>query len=157
MSTAMLNKQETSTSAKQYATFYVDRLLLGIDICQVQEITRELDVTVVPHSPAHVRGVINLRGDVATVIDLRQVLGLPPAKVTRDSRNMIVQSQKESIGLLVDRISDILTIREDEIGPAPVNLDGVEGRFFQGVHTMERDLLILLDIEAVLADETNGR
>jgi purine-binding chemotaxis protein CheW len=96
--------------------------------------------------------VINLRGEVATVIDLRTVLGLPPAEQTRDTRNLIVHSQNEAIGLLVDRISDILTIHPDQVSEPPSNVDGVDGKFFLGVHTLEKDICVLLDVEQVLSD-----
>ena len=105
MSTTLETEQDATATELQLATFYVGDILLGVDIRQVQEINRQLGVTEVPHSSNFVRGVINLRGDVATVIDLRTILGLPSAEVTRESRNLIVHSQEESIGFLVDRIS----------------------------------------------------
>lgn len=141
-------------SEKQYATFYVGDLLLGVDIHQVQEINRQLDVTDVPQAPDCVRGVINLRGEVTTVIDLRTILGLEQAEVTRDSRNLIVNSNGESVGFLVDRISDILTLRDEQIGPPPTNIDGVKGKYFLGVHTMESEILVLLNVAEALAVRT---
>ncbi|MBX3424639.1 MAG: purine-binding chemotaxis protein CheW [Pirellulales bacterium] len=146
------SKRERRTSEVQFATFYVGDILLGIDIRYVQEINRQLAVTRVPHAPPEVRGVINLRGDVATVIDLRRVLDLPPAELTRDSRNLIVNFDGESIGLLVDRISDILTISEDQIEPPPANVSGLDGRLLAGVHTMKSSIVVLLDIEQALSD-----
>lgn len=152
MSTTLTKETALQTGEQQFATFYVGDLLLGIDICKVQEINRQLDVTPVPNSPEYVRGVINLRGEVATVIDLRTILGLPAGEETRNTRNLIVHSQGEAIGLWVDKISDILTIHEDEITPAPANIEGVDGRFLTGVHTIETDIVVLLDVEQVLAD-----
>ncbi len=142
----------TATEELRFATFYVGDLLLGVDIRTVQEINRQVDITSVPNAPQHVRGVINLRGDVATVIDLRTVLGLPQAEESRDSRNLIVHSQEEAIGLWVDRISDILTVRPDQVSDPPSNIDGVDGKFFLGVHTLETEICVLLDVEQVLAD-----
>lgn len=163
MSTTMAADPGQATGAEhvsteqQFATFYLGDLLLGVDIRQVQEINRQLHVTRVPHAPETVHGVINLRGDVATVINLRTILDLPSAKVTRDSRTMIVHTQQgESVGFIVDRISDILTLRKDEISPSPANIDGVEGRFFSGVHTLESEIVVLLSIEEVL-NERRGR
>lgn len=152
MSTTLVAEHELGISEMQFATFYVGDMLLGVDIQQVQEINRQLDITEVPHSPDHIRGVINLRGEVTTVADLRKILGLPPGEVTRDGRNLIVTSQGESIGFLVDRISDILTLRDDQIDPPPTNVDSVAGRFFSGVHTMETEILVILDIEEALSD-----
>lgn len=134
----------------QYTSFYVGDLLLAIDISVVQEINRQVDITTVPNAPKHVRGVINLRGDVATVIDLRTILGLPEVEMTADTRNLIIHSQGESIGLWIDKISDILAIKTDDISPAPANISGVEGRFFKGVYTMENRIAVILDIDQVL-------
>ena len=150
--TATLEAPEVLASEQQYATFHVGNMLLGIDIRQVQEINRQLDVTVVPHAPEAVRGVINLRGDVASVLDLPTLLGLPKSEVTRDSRTLIVNSQGESIGFLVDRISDILTLRDDQIIPPPSNINGVQGRFFSGVHTLESEVVVILNIHEVLSE-----
>lgn len=150
MTAAVADHKTTSTGELQFATFYVGNLLLGVDIHKVQEINRQLDVTPVPHSPEYVRGVINLRGDVATVVDLRRVLGLAPAEETRDSRNLIVHWREESIGLWVDKISDIITVPEGEISQPPSNVDGVDGRFFDGVYTLDSDILVLLNIDQVL-------
>ncbi|TWT36064.1 Chemotaxis protein CheW [Posidoniimonas corsicana] len=152
MTTAILENTTARVGERQFATFYLGEMLFGVDIAAVQEINRQVNITAVPNAPAHVRGVINLRGEVATVIDLRTVLGMPPAEESRDARNLIVASQGEAIGLWVDRISDILTLKADEISPAPANVDGIDGRFFQGVHTLETDIVVLLDVEQVLAD-----
>jgi len=156
MESVLLDSQETTAIELQFATFYVGDILLGVDIRQVQEINRQLSVTDVPHSSKYVRGVINLRGDVATVIDLRSILGLPSVKVTRESRNLIVHSQGESIGFLVDRISDILTLSSNEISQPPTNIDGVDGSLFKGVVKLEKELLVILDVDAVLAGEPSA-
>ena len=159
MSTTLVADHETvarerdmETTEMQFATFYVGDMLLGVDIQQVQEINRQLNVTEVPHSPVHIRGVINLRGEVTTVADLRKILGLPPGEVTHEGRNLIVTSQGESIGFLVDRISDILTLRSDQTDPPPTNVDGVAARFFSSVHSMESEILVILNIEEALSD-----
>jgi purine-binding chemotaxis protein CheW len=143
-----------SVAERQYATFYVGHMLLGIDIGVVQEINRHVGFTSVPHAPPYVRGVINLRGEVATVIDLRTILGLSAAESQRDSRNLIVHHRGESIGLVVDRISDILTIAEDEVTAPPTNVGGVDGRLMKGVCTLDSAIVVLLDIDQVLSDST---
>ena len=142
---------ETKVEVQQFATFYVGNLLLGIDISQVQEINRQLDVTDVPQAPKFVRGVINLRGEVTTVIDLRTILGLEQTEVTEESRNLILNFQGETLGFLVDRISDILALRTDEINPAPSNVNGVQGKYFLGVHTLESEILVLLNLDEALS------
>lgn len=135
----------------EYATFYVGEVLLGIPIREVQEINRNLDLTVVPHGPAAVRGVMNLRGEVVTVIDLRVVFGMRRGEVTRSSRNIVLTSGEEQISLLVDRIADVVTAREDKIESPPGNLSGIEDRFFSGVHRLENELLLIVDVEEVLS------
>jgi purine-binding chemotaxis protein CheW len=151
MSTAVADRLGT-TAELQFATFYVGHMLLGVDIRVVQEINRQSEITQVPHAPDYVRGVINLRGDVATIVDLRTILGLPPSEASRQTRNLIVHHQGEAIGLLVDQISDILTLRDDEINPPPTNVDGVDGRLMSGVCTLESEIVVLLDIDEVLSD-----
>ncbi len=152
--TLLAEPKRIGTEVQQFATFYVGNLLLGIEIGAVQEINRQLEVTPVPGAPRQVRGVINLRGEVATVIDLRTVLGMTPAEETRFTRNLIIHSQEESIGLYVDKISDILAINTSDISPAPSNVQGVDGKFIRGVYAMPAEIVVLLDVERVLA-ETN--
>ncbi|WP_425614367.1 chemotaxis protein CheW [Anatilimnocola sp. NA78] len=136
----------------QYASFQVGDLLLGIDICQVQEINRNLQLTPVPHAPTAVRGVINLRGEVVTVIDLRCVLGMPPAEFTRGTRNVIIKHGGEQIGLLVDNVADVITCRADSIDPIPENLGGLESSYFNGVFKLDQGLLVTLNVaEALLS------
>lgn len=134
----------------QLATFYVGDMLLGLEIDQVQEINRCLDVTVVPHAPDWVRGVINLRGDVVTVIDLRSVLGLERGTVTKDSRNLIVNVSGELVGLCVDRIADIITVASDDLIPPPPNISAVDQRFFSGVATNEDEIVAVLNLSQAL-------
>lgn len=134
----------------QLATFYLGEMLLGLEIDQVQEINRCLDVTTVPATPAWVRGVINLRGDVVTVIDLRTILGLERGVVTKDSRNLIVNVSGELVGLCVDRISDIITVPESELIPAPPNICVGDQKFFSGVVTGEHEIVAVLNLKEAL-------
>jgi purine-binding chemotaxis protein CheW len=152
MSAAIAANRLGKTAELQFATFYVGHMLLGVDIRVVQEINRQSEITQVPHAPDYVRGVINLRGDVATVVDLRRILGLPASEASRQTRNLIVHHQGEAIGLLVDRISDILTLSDDQINPPPTNVDGVDRRLMSGVCTLDSAIVVLLDIDEVLAD-----
>ena len=134
----------------QLATFYVDDLLLGMEIDLVQEINRHMDITEIPDAPPTLRGVINLLGDVVTIADMRPILGLPRTEIGPSNRNVVIQSQDEQIALLVDRIADIVSIKSSNIEPAPANVDGVDGRFFRGVCTMQDSILVLLDVDEAL-------
>lgn len=139
------------TGEMQFASFHIGDLLLGVDIHQVREINRNLHISPVPHTPEAVRGVINLRGEVVTVIDLRRVLGLPPAEVTRATRNVIVNSEGERIGLLVDAVADVITCQAEDIDTLPENLSDLEQRLFAGVFKLEQGLLVVLKVEETLS------
>ena len=145
-----MNTTAEPTKTPQIATFHVGNLLLGVNIDVVQEINRQLDVTEVPHAPRTVRGVINLRGEVVTVVDIRTLLGMEKREITEKCRCVVIHSQDELVGVLVDSVADILAIPTNEIDPAPANIDGVEGRFFQGVHALDNGVVVLLDVEQLL-------
>ena len=135
----------------QFATFQLADLWLGINIRCIREINRVTEMTPVPDAPECVRGVINLRGDVVTVMDLRTILQLPAGELTPKSRWMIVESGDEQVGLLVDHVSDVVQVDMAEIEPLPANLARREGQFFTGVYRWNNELLVVLDVEAALA------
>ena len=138
----------------ELATFYAGEALCGMDILKIQEINKLLDMTPVPQSPDYVRGIQNLRGQIVTVIDLCKKLGLPEVEVNRDeSRNIIVNSRGEYIGLMAARISDVIQANTDKIEPPPANIGGLQGRYFTGVFKTENHLVGILDVEEVLKEE----
>jgi purine-binding chemotaxis protein CheW len=151
MSTNTITRSVRSAGEVEYVTFYVGDLLIGVDIQHVEEINRQVDVTPVPQAPPHVRGVINLRGEVVTVVDLRKVLDMGETEVNLCSRTVVVNSGNDEIGLLVDRVADVVLARTDHIDPPPANVKGVDGRFFKGVYKMENKLLIVLDVDEAIA------
>lgn len=155
MTTSLEQSAFRQTGAVDLATFCVGELLLGIDIRSVREINRHLDFTPVPHAPPRVRGVINLRGEVVTVMDLRTILGLGKTELTRHARNIIVHSGSEQIGLLVDRVADTVSVSADAIELPPANVHGADAAMFRGVCRQETDLVVILDVEAALADGTS--
>ena len=130
-----MDKRTISRNDKttELATFYLGDALCGIDIRSIQEINRLIDMTRVPQAPDYVLGVLNLRGEIVTVIDLGKKLGLSPATITSNSKNIIINYQNENVGLLVDKIGDVLEIDTRNIEPAPANLEEIQGRFFKGV------------------------
>ena len=142
---------EAAADALQLATFYVGELLLGLDIRLVHEINRNLDITRIPHAPAHVRGVVNLRGDVITVIDMRSVLGMPPTEISNDTRNLIVHEQEELVGLCVDRVADIVTVPPNDLGPPPLNLQETDRRYIDAICRSNGTIVAILDVAEVLA------
>jgi purine-binding chemotaxis protein CheW len=134
----------------QLGTFYVGDLFVGIEIEKVQEINRRTDMVPAPGAPPQVRGVVNLRGEVVTVLDLRWVLGLPTVEVSPQSRNVVTHADGELIGLLVDRVADIVSISNTDISPAPPNLD-IDSEFVRGVYRTKKEILLVLKLERVLA------
>jgi purine-binding chemotaxis protein CheW len=151
MTTATLSKTGVGSETLQLATFYVADMCLALDIGVIQEIIRDIKVTRVPHVPPQVRGVINLRGEVTTVVDLRQVLGMAPVESGRDTQTLIVRSGGESIGLVVDCVGDICAVEQSAIVPPPPNVDQVDGRFFDGVCQRKSEIILVLNLEESLA------
>ena len=140
-------------STMELATFYVGEALCGMDILKVQEINKLMEMTKVPQAPPYVTGILNLRGQIVTIIDLCKKLGLPATDVNDESRNIIVSSKGEHIGLLTERISDVVGIDWEKVEPPPANIGGVQGRFFKGVLKTKDRLIGILDVEEVLKDE----
>lgn len=145
-----ININHNNTTA-ELATFYIGKDLWGIDILNVQEINKIFDITPVPQSPDYVKGIINLRGKIVTIIDLGEKLGLSPSKQSSDRCNIIVNMQDEYIGLLVDSIQDITIIDWNEVEASPANIESINERFFKGVFKTEKSLIGILDLEKVLS------
>ena len=147
---------ETANAIKarstELATFYVGKALCGIDILNIQEINKHFEVTTVPQAAEYVVGVLNLRGRIVTILDLGKKLGLSQIEKDKNNRNIIVRSQDEHIGLMVDSISDVVTADTDRIESSPSNINGLKGKFFQGVLKTETSLIGILDIEEVLKE-----
>ncbi len=146
-----INKDSSSKDI-EFSTFYVGGALCGIDILNIQEINKNFEITKVPQASGYVEGILNLRGRIVTIIDLGKKLGLKPSTKEKDNRNIIVNSDDEHIGLLVDSISDVVQAQKNDIEPAPSNIGGVKGKFFQGVLKTEAQLIGILDIDEVLKE-----
>ena len=146
-----MNKDSASKDI-EFATFYVGGALCGIDILNIQEINKNFEITNVPQASDYVEGILNLRGRIVTIIDLGKKLGLERVNKDKDNRNIIVNSDDEHIGLLVDSISDVVLSQKSDIEPAPSNIGGAKGKFFQGVLKTEAQLIGILDIDEVLKE-----
>jgi purine-binding chemotaxis protein CheW len=146
-----MNKDNASKDI-EFATFYVGGALCGIDILNIQEINKNFEITKVPQASDYVEGILNLRGRIVTIIDLGKKLDLEPVNKDKNNRNIIVNSDDEHIGLLVDSISDVVLAQKSDIEPAPSNIGGAKGKFFQGVLKTETQLIGILDIDEVLKD-----
>lgn len=134
----------------QLVVFKLGREEYGVSILQVQEIKRMTDITRVPHSPEYIKGVINLRGSVLPVIDLKKRLNLPPMEYTDDTRIIIVKVEDVIIGMIVDAVSEVTTIDQMSIEPPQTVVGGIAADYLNGVGKMEDRLLILLNVEAII-------
>jgi purine-binding chemotaxis protein CheW len=148
-----MNAMSEKSQSVELATFYVGEALCGMDILNVQEINKLMDMTKVPQSPEYVTGILNLRGQIVTVIDLGKKLGLSSTDFSETTRNIIVNADSEYIGLLVSSISDVVNANWEKVEEPPANIGGVQGVFFKGVFKTKDRLIGILDVNKVLADE----
>jgi Chemotaxis signal transduction protein len=137
----------------QWVTFQLDRETYGINVMQVQEVLRYTEIAPVPGAPDYVLGIINLRGNVVTVIDTRSRFGLPSAEVSENSRIVIIEADKQVIGILVDSVAEVVYLRSSEIDVAPRVGTEESAKFIQGVSNRDGELLILVDLNKLLSDE----
>lgn len=134
----------------EIATFYVGDAVCGMDILKIQEINKLTRMTKVPQASEYVLGILNLRGQIVTIIDLSWKLGLGASDISQDPRNIIVNSAGGHVGLLVRAIGDVVTADMNRRERAPANMSGIQGDFFTGVYKTETHLVGLLDVEKVL-------
>ena len=149
--------QKGDSNLIELSTFLVGDALCGMDILTIQEINKLIDMTAVPQAPSYVLGILNLRGQIITSIDLGKKLGLGETDMTEDPRNIIVNSKGEHIGLMVRKISDVVQADKDKFEPPPSNMGGIQGEFFTGVYKTESKLIGILDVEKVLRMEDTSK
>ena len=137
----------------QWVTFQLDRETYGINVMQVQEVLRYTEIAPVPGAPDYVLGIINLRGNVVTVIDTRQRFGLEPAEVSDNSRIVIIEAEKQVVGIRVDSVAEVVYLRASEIDVAPSVGTEESAKFIQGVSNRDGELLILVDLNKLLTDD----
>lgn len=145
---------EIHSDTVELATFYVGDALCGMDILKVQEINKLIEMTRVPQAPEYVLGILNLRGEIVTIIDLGKKLGLKSTEMSDKTRNIIVNSNEEHIGLMVERISDVIQADWEKVEAPPANIGDVQGKYFTGVFKTKDRLIGMLDVEKVLEEES---
>jgi len=131
----------------QFCTFYLDQLLFGVELQGVQEVIRSLEMTQVPLAPEVVSGLINLRGQIVTAIDLRRRLELQPRPAGSLAMNVVVRSEDGAISMLVDEIGDVVEVDEDTFEPPPETMRGKVRSVILGVHKLKGRLMHVLDTE----------
>ncbi|MCW8906291.1 MAG: chemotaxis protein CheW [Sedimenticola sp.] len=137
----------------QLVTFRLEDETYGINVMLVQEVLRVSEIAPVPGAPPYVLGIINLRGNVVTVIDTRARFGLPPGDIDEASRIVVIESEKQVVGILVDSVAEVVELRGSEIDSAPNVGNEESSKFIQGVATRENDLLIVVDLNKLLSEE----
>ncbi|MEG2004708.1 MAG: chemotaxis protein CheW [Bilophila sp.] len=136
----------------QLVTFKLGDEEFGVDILKVQEIIRMLPITRVPNAPNFVEGVINLRGKVIPVIDMRKRFGLDTTPHDSQTRIEVMDLQGQIVGFVVDAVSEVLRIKESTVEPPPPVVAGIGSEYMRGVGKLEDRLLILLDLDKLLSE-----
>ena len=151
---APVQEQRAAAEATEHlATFFLDREEYGVDVRQVQEIRRMSEITSVPRAPDFIRGVINLRGRILPVLDLKRKLGLGEVEASRATRIVVVRVKERLLGLLVDGASQVLKVEVSRIEPPPEEVVEKGGDYIRGVAKLEDRLIILVNLERLLAHE----
>ena len=146
-------KQADAADVRQYLTFRLAQEEYGVSILRVQEIKGYSAVTPIPNTPPHVRGVMNLRGAVMPVLDLRLRFGLPQAETTKFTVIVVVNVANKIVGLVVDAVNDVLDCEAQSIEPCPSLGAGVDTSFLTGMAKQGERLVALLDLERVFGVE----
>lgn len=145
--------EATKKDMLQLVSFKLREEEFGVNILQVQEIIRMQEITNVPNAPNFVEGVINLRGRVIPIVDLRKRFGLEAKEHSKATRIIVVMIDQVTVGLIVDEVSEVLRIPEDTVEPPPPIVAGIEADYIKGVGKLEDRLLILLDLNKILSQE----
>lgn len=137
----------------QWVTFLLEGETYGINVMQVQEVLRYTEIAPVPGAPSYVLGIINLRGNVVTVIDTRHRFGLPASEITEQTRIVIIEADTHVVGILVDAVAEVVYLRQSEIETAPNVGNDESAKFIQGVCNKNDQLLILVELDKLLTEQ----
>ena len=137
----------------RYVTFRLADETYGIQVMQVQEVLRVTEIAPVPGAPSYVLGIINLRGNVVTVIDTRSRFGLMRKENDDSTRIVIIEAERQVIGILVDSVAEVVDLKSTQIESAPNVGNDESSRYIQGVATRDGELLILVDLDRLMTEE----
>ena len=137
----------------QLVSFHIEEEEFAVDILNIQGINRMMNITRVPNTPAFVEGIINLRGQVIPVVNLRKRLGFPPKEPDKATRIIVVEIGNRVIGFIVDSVNEVLRISSSITEPPPPMVAGIDSEYITAVGKLEDRLLILLDLEKILSGE----
>ena len=130
-----------------FCTFYVGDLFLGIEVERIQEVLRDSVVTAVPRAPSAIRGLINLRGQIVTAVDLRTRFGLPSLDSEESATILVLDGADELLSLVVDRVGDVVEVEDDHFEEPPDTLKSDSRRLIRGAYKLEHYLLLVLDVD----------
>ncbi|USD65997.1 chemotaxis protein CheW [Vibrio sp. SCSIO 43136] len=148
-----VRKEQVNDEVLQWVTFQLEDETYGINVMQVREVLRYTEIAPVPGAPDYVLGIINLRGNVVTVIDTRSRFGLMEGEITDNTRIIVIESEHQVIGILVDSVAEVVYLRSSEIDTTPSVGTDESAKFIQGVSNRDGKLLILVDLNKLLSDE----
>ncbi|MDX2018933.1 MAG: chemotaxis protein CheW [Deltaproteobacteria bacterium] len=139
---------------EQLCTFYLDSYFLAVDALRVQEVLRQQPLTQVPLAPPAIKGLMNLRGQIVPVVDLRHRFGFAPLPPGKKSFNVLLRGQDGLVSFLVDRVADVIEVPSEDFEPIPETLQGEGRRLLRGAFKLEKRLLLVLDaVRAMDASE----
>lgn len=148
-----MNSKKTDDELLQLVTFSISEEEFGVNILKVQEIIRTMEITKVPRAPEFVEGVINLRGKVIPIIDLRRRFNLAPKPHDKNTRIIVIEINNIIVGFVVDAVSEVLRIPASTVEPPPPVVAGVDSDYVSGVGKLQERLLIMLDLDKLLSSE----
>lgn len=149
----MSDENKMNEPIMQWVTFRLGEEKYGINVMQVQEVLRITEIAPVPGAPSYVLGIINLRGNVVTVIDTRNRFGLMSRETDDQSRVVIIETEDHIIGILVDSVAEVVELRASQIETAPNVGNEESSKYIQGVTSRDNELLILVDLNKFISDE----
>lgn len=148
-----IQAENISDAILQYVTFRLAEETYGINVMMVQEVLRYTEIAPVPGAPDYVLGIINLRGNVVTVIDTRQRFGLMPSEVSDSTRIMIIEADHQVVGIMVDSVAEVVYLKQSEIETAPNVGNDESAKFIQGVCNKNNELLILVELDKLMSED----
>jgi len=152
----MSSDDNQSDPIMQWVTFRLGEEKYGINVMQVQEVLRVSEIAPVPGAPAYVLGIINLRGNVVTVIDTRNRFGLMSKELDDATRIVIIETDEHIIGIMVDSVAEVVDLKISDIETAPNVGNEESSKYIQGVTSRDNELLILVDLNKFLSDDENS-
>ena len=142
-------------TAKQYCTFWLEDLFFGVRVDKVKEVMRYQDMTYVPHAPREIVGLINLRGDIVTAIDMRRRLWLKEYTGEKRQKNVIIRDPGGALSLIVDEIGDVVETEDRFFESPPMTMDSKVRDIVVGVYKMKTNLLLILNVEKLIYLDKN--